>query len=196
MLLSQTHIESTITKRRGPFLPEVLEHLAGRGVRQIMGFGYVHSLTTHIMDGQIVLASCGIDLDEDRPIIAYPNRDLFEAFRNQAARRCLSIRRARILTADLQDEDFEDRIQLHRQLDAEVVHPDMFNFLSEARRFGLSAVFAGVTYNTCYQSTKATRLNPVAREMVELEELLSSTLGLTTSHEHRLESKTMTLLFK
>ena len=75
-----------------------------------MGVGYAHSLTTHIMDGQIVLASCAVDLDGRRPALSYPNRDLFENFRRLAARRCLSIRRARVLTADpLDEETFEER---------------------------------------------------------------------------------------
>ncbi len=175
---------------------EILEQLSAQGISQVIGVGYAHSLTTHIMEGQIVLASSAVDLDGPSMNLSYPNRDLFEEFRRQAARRCLSIRRARILTADpLDEEDFEEKTWQYRQFDTEVVHPDTFTFLTEAKRLGLPAIFSCVIATPFFRPGRTTRLNPIAREMAELQDLVKSILKPDATNIDRLETRTMSILF-
>lgn len=158
-------------------LSEILEELSRAGVRSIIACDYAQTLTTHIPPGQVVLAELAVDVDRDVRRLAYPQHELFQRLRTEAARECLSLRRAKILNAHPTDPEYHAKTARRRELDTEVVHRHAFELYADARRLGLAAVFACVICNQAGKDTAPDDIEPVARGVHELQDLLLATLG-------------------
>jgi purine-nucleoside phosphorylase len=122
----------------------VIEELAHRGIKSILGLGYARSLTTLIPAGQIVLAESAVNIEPSSCRFSYPSHDLFSNFRHIAAARCVSIRRAKVVAVDADDPDYARKTAASKSVGAEVVSPQAMKFYSASRVNGVSAVFACV----------------------------------------------------
>jgi purine-nucleoside phosphorylase len=154
-------------------IASVIEELAHRGIKSILGIGYAKTLTTLIPAGQIVLAECAVNVESSSCRFSYPSHGLFSDFRRIAAARCISIRRAKVVAADADDPDYARKTTASKSVGAEVVFPQAMKFYSAGRVNGVSAVFA------CVISREAGDENHpvVSQGMSDLHALIMTMIG-------------------
>jgi hypothetical protein len=155
---------------------KVLEELAARGIKSVIGYGYADSLTTLIPEGQLVLAESAVEADPAVRRLIRPDSRLFQNLRDCAARQCICLRRARVLNADLAAPDYRQKIARRRELDAEVARRDVWDFLTAGRQLAVSTAFACVIGGEDEDTVGRGESDPIHQGMSELEAVVSETL--------------------
>jgi hypothetical protein len=123
-------------------LKDLVDEMAGLGIKNIIGFGLAESMTNQIPMGQIVLAESAVTVEPSSCKFSYPHHGLFHDLRMIAAKRCLSIRRAKTMSVDINDSDYICRISTGRSVGAEVVSNEATALYSAARLAGAACVYA------------------------------------------------------
>jgi hypothetical protein len=141
---SDTKILLVECLREGEDVKRIIEHLAELGIKTVIGYGFAESLTNQIPAGQIVLAEAAVTVEQSSCKFSYPHHGLFHDLRSCATKRCLSLRRAKVVSVDADDAECSRKIVGGKTVGAEVVSEQAARFYAAGRVNGVAVVYACV----------------------------------------------------